>query len=244
MKELTFFLPLSSVWGMNNKPHEIYVGAQRFATYRHFLTSQALRVLDEIACDEEYPGSCDPNSLSLLATLIHTCQVSKVLQIGTWIGFSSVVLASAIAKVDPAKKAKLWTLDIAPAQTKKAAQYVDRASLARFVNFVIGDSTDPATAARLAPEGPFDIVFIDSRHDYSVNRKELDLYYPLTKPNGFMALHDCSKYAATIDTEGQGGVLRALSEWMLENRITNRLVLDNPVWPDPMGFFILVKPPN
>ena len=239
---MTSPVPADTVCSMADKPHNIYVGALRFASYRYFMTPQALEVLEQMACDDLYPGSCDPNSLSLLATLIHTCQAAKVLQIGTWIGFSSVVLASALAKVDPAKKPRLWTVDIAVFETRLASRYIEKAGLAPYVEFVIGDSTDQATVAKLAREGPFDIVFIDGKHDYSVNRKELDLYYPLVRPNGFLALHDSSKYAATIDTEGQGGVLRALSEWMLENRITNRLMLDNPLWPDPMGFFIMVKP--
>jgi len=229
--------------GKEQNPHVYYVNAIKQSTYRAILSDEALAVLEEIACDEEYAGSGDAHMLSLLATLIHACQMTKVAQIGTWIGFSTVVMAGALARVESANKPTLLTVDPAIPELEKAKKYVRRAGLHDYVQFLAGSSLDPMVQEAIRKSGPYDMAFIDSQHDYDVCSVELRAVWPAVKEGGILAAHDSSNFAAGYDTKQQGGVVRAITEWIDEEGIGQSLFLTPPLW-NPVGLFIAFKIPQ
>lgn len=224
------------------EPHHFYLSGIKESTYRALLSEKALSALEEIASDEEYPGSGDPTTLSLLTTLIHTCQMTKVLQIGTWIGFSTVAMAGALARVEKEGRPTLVTVDPAIPQMDKAKGYVTAAGLRDHVQFVPGSSLEPSVQRRIRELGPYDLVFIDSQHDYDVASVELAAFWPSVREGGILAAHDSSLFAAGYDTKQQGGVIRALNEWIAAAGIEQYLFLNPPLW-NPVGLFITTKMP-
>lgn len=54
-----------------------------------------------------------------------------------------------------------------------------------------GDSHTEATRDRAAIH-PFDFLFIDGDHSYPGVRRDFELYVPLVRPGGIVALHDVS----------------------------------------------------
>lgn len=50
------------------------------------------------------------------------------------------------------------------------------------------NSHDAATRALVA--GPFDYLFIDADHHYAAAKQDYELYAPLVRPGGLIALHD------------------------------------------------------
>jgi predicted O-methyltransferase YrrM len=206
------------------------------------LSDTALATLTEIMCDEEILGSGDAETLSLLATLVHTCQMTRVLQIGTWIGFSSVVLAGALAHSKREGGSLLITIDPAVSQVEKAKSYVSQAGLSQYVQFVQGSSLQPTTVQKVRELGPYDLVFIHSDHSYATTCVELKSLWPLLKEGGLLAAHDASRESAIYDSRQEGGVFRAVSEWVNREQVEQCLLLTPPIW-NPVGLFLAFKAP-
>ena len=224
-------------------PHSFYVSAIKQSTYRALLSDDALAALEDIACDDEYAGSGDAHTLSLLATFIHASQMTKVVQIGTWIGFSTIVLAGALARVEADGKPTILTVDPAIPELEKAKKYVQRAGLQDQVQFLAGSSLDPKVQQAVRKSGPYDMAFIDSQHDYEVCSVELRAMWPIVKEGGILAAHDSSNLAIGYDTNKQGGVSRAITEWIKEEGIEQSIFLTYPLW-NPVGLFIAYKIPR
>jgi predicted O-methyltransferase YrrM len=219
-----------------------YVNSIPLSTYRFALSVRSLLVLDEIGSDREYGGATDAGTLSMLYTLIHCCQMHRVLQLGTWIGFSTLILADALMKTNDEKNTSaLYTVDPAVPQSMKARTYIEGARLGGVVHFVDGKSSDPEVVQFLEAKAPYDLVYIDSYHGYSVAKEELRIYWPLVRPHGFLAVHDSSEFAASFDPENQGGVIRALKEWIPLTPDCEALFMGQPVWQNRCGFFLATK---
>jgi predicted O-methyltransferase YrrM len=65
--------------------------------FRRLLSTLTLEILDRLIDDYEIRGYTDPAAMSFLATWVAVNQPKRVLQLGTWIGFSTGLL------VNPAK---------------------------------------------------------------------------------------------------------------------------------------------
>lgn len=55
---------------------------------------------------------------------------------------------------------------------------------------IVGNSNDPVIVAAVQPHGPFDIILIDSAHDYPSVKADVDSYLPMLNAGGFLILHD------------------------------------------------------
>lgn len=219
-----------------------YVNSIPLSTYRFALSVKSLQVLDEMGSDPEYGGASDAGTMSMLYTLIHCCQMHRVLQLGTYIGFSALILADALMKTnDENNPSVLYTVDPAIPQSMKARAYIKEAGLSGVVHFVDGKSTDPEVVEFLEAKAPYDLIYIDSSHAYSSTRKELRIYWPLVRSHGFLALHDSSEFAASVDPTNKGGVIRALKEWIPLTPDCEGLFMRQPVWANPLGFFLGTK---
>jgi len=52
----------------------------------------------------------------------------------------------------------------------------------------------------------FDLVFIDTSHEYQHTKREIEVFEPITRPGGVMVFHDTVSY--------QDGVMRPLQEFL------------------------------
>lgn len=80
-------------------------------------------------------------------------QPKRILEIGTYTGYSALCLAEGLAK-----EGKLITIDVNEELAEKVRAYFDESKYASQLEMQIGDATELIKNL----EGPFDIVFIDA----------------------------------------------------------------------------------
>jgi predicted O-methyltransferase YrrM len=196
------------------------------------LSDAARRVLDEIVEHEWFSGSSDPFVLEACAMLVRTTRAARVLQVGTHIGFSAVYLADVLPP-----GGRLWAVDPDDRTLPVAREFLARAGLLDRVEVVHGYSTDAAVGEQLRAAGPFEVVYLDSSHAYRSTLAELDLLFDGgVVEDGVLVLHDAAVAAAQFDPDGEGGVRRALDEWIAGRRDSfDLLVLEPPFWPGVCG---------
>jgi predicted O-methyltransferase YrrM len=111
----------------------------------------------------------------LLHTLARGCGATRILEIGTCIGYSTLWMATAL----PAGGA-LFTMEFDPARAARARDHFSAAGLADRVSVIVGD----ATRFLHKVSGPFDLIFQDS--DKKLYEPMLDRLVELLRPGGLL----------------------------------------------------------
>jgi predicted O-methyltransferase YrrM len=202
----------------------------------------ASRVLEEIVAHPRFPGVTDPPALALLETLLRITQPERVLELGTYIGLSSVFIADVLQQNQ--RQGHLWTVDPDASAHSLASEWLTKAGLENAVSLVGGLSTAPEVARALRANGPFEFVYLDSSHAYGATLKELELVFEdrWLSPGGLLLLHDASDFASRWDPTNQGGVRRALNEWTAAHLGEYYLaILEPPLWPSATGVGLLSR---
>ena len=217
------------------------------ALYRHFLRRETLAVLDEATYSDDFAGATDPTALSLIATVIKLIRPEAILQLGTFVGFSSLIIADLLS--NKKKPGRLVTVEPVKQNHDRARKRIARAGLQDVVTFVDGLSTDSIVKEQVKNLGKYQLMYIDSSHTYHGTIQELKTYVETNDylvENGIILLHDAGRNTPEILNlpEGDGGVPRALYEFSREgNTLYPLTVLDVPIWPNQCGFAILSKAP-
>ena len=175
----------------------------------------------------ESTGEANVPPLSLLIGLISGSAISRVVQCGHYVGYSTLLLGFLFRKMG--KKQALFSIDIDASVTEYTAEWLSLAGLDDQASLSVADSADPEGPKRAWEyfgRQPPQLVFIDSSHQYEHTLKELDLWYDQLPQGGLLVLHDTSRFAAIFDTTGNGGVFRAVSEWCAVRGI-NSLMLNS-----------------
>lgn len=196
-------------------------------------------------------GECNIPPLSLLYGLINGNNISRIVQLGHFIGFSTLVLGFALRAMG--HRQALFSIDIDPSCTGYASGWVDKAGLGEQVRLTVSDSAaaDMPAQARAYLDGKPQLVFIDSSHQYEHTLRELDLWFDHLAPGGLLVLHDASPFAAQYDAAQGGGVIAALREWLSRRGLAGLAVNEfcdgtQPVealtYRDACGLAIIQKP--
>ena len=91
-----------------------------------------------------------------LAFLVRALRARRVLEVGTFTGYSSICMASALPY-----DGRIVTLDVNAETTEIARRYAAEAGVVDRIDYRVGDAGETSeTIAGL--EGPFDLVFIDA----------------------------------------------------------------------------------
>lgn len=98
-----------------------------------------------------------PEGGALLAWLIRLIGATRVLEIGTSNGVSTIWMARSLNEVG----GQLITLEVDPMKVELATKNLERAGLDRTVTIVEGSALESLKAI----QGPFDLVFIDAAKD-------------------------------------------------------------------------------
>jgi len=122
----------------------------------------------------------------------------------------------------------LFSIDLDADVTTFTQDWIARAGLADYVTLHVGDSADPASvrAARAVLGAQPQLVLIDSSHQYGHTLRELDQWAPEVAVGALMLLHDTSGFAEQWDPTAQGGVRRALRDWVPKHREMSALNLN------------------
>lgn len=143
---------------------------------------------------------------SLLGLLVRAVGARRVLEVGTFTGYSALCMAHHLPE-----DGELVTLDRSEAVTAKARKFWARSPHGRKIRLVLGDAG--ASMARL--EGPFDLVFIDADKEDCVSylRRALELL----SPSGLVVVDNCLWGGRVLgdgeaDAETRG--IRALTDFV------------------------------
>jgi predicted O-methyltransferase YrrM len=134
-------------------------------------------VLDEVARSGAARGLplVDAETGALLRVLALASGATKILEIGTAIGYSSIWLAGALPP-----GGMLITLDMNPERASEAKENVARAGLADRITVIVGDAQ--LKIAKVS--GPFDLIFQDG--DKQLYTPMLDRLVSLLRPGGLL----------------------------------------------------------
>jgi predicted O-methyltransferase YrrM len=211
----------------------------RYALFQAFLRPQTFREVVEKIFAKSFPGATDLSALSLIGTMCMLTQPSRVLDFGTFCGFSTLVLADLLSTND--RSGHIVTVEPDGTAQTSAMESIERVGLQDAVTFVTGFSTDPHIASILRQLGPFDMMYIDSSHSYEATRQELDMYLghsPIVRSGGLVFLHD-----VTLDMGANRGVGAAVDDWLSDQTDFRYLPLTvDGTWPNLCGLGILLVP--
>jgi len=230
------------------EPQRFYAEIKEGINAVEFQVSSKTRyVAHQIMKDPDFAGSSDYPTLGLMYNMIRWTKSTKVLELGGWIGFSGIFFLDAINSSHGKTEKLLVTVDANTEKQSKAKDNFDLAGFSGLYELVpFGSETEDAFS-RISKHAPYDVLYIDSIHDYSHTKLELDTYFKLVRKGGFIFCHDTSELAATFDTKKEGGVRRALKEFVLENPVEfvffeHDGIFDNiPIGWNSVGAFMGIK---
>lgn len=201
------------------------------ASYRHFLTAEALAALDASG----YPGGSTPDTdLSVIAGILMARGAKRIVQLGTYHGVGSVVLAAVARQNDPAG-GRVLNIDVG--DLGAARGLCEAAGLAEYSEWLMTSSTAPDALARWA-EG-WDALYIDTSHEYEQTAEELRLYTPGAAAGTVILLHDAASEAAR--REPHIGVGRAVRDFLAANSAEwDGMIFESPAFGS-WGVGCLVK---
>ncbi len=164
--------------------------------------SQLLREL----VDETYARTAFPEMQvghiegAFLKMLVRLIGAKRVLELGTFTGYSALVMAQALPE-----DGKLITCDIDPEVTQIAERYWIRSPHGKKIELRLGRAL--RTLGTI--EGPFDMVFIDADKENYINYWELCM--PKTRSGGVLVADNVLWSGRVIDPEDETD--RAIAEF-------------------------------
>jgi caffeoyl-CoA O-methyltransferase len=144
---------------------------------------------------------------AFLSFLVAMTQAKRVLEIGTFTGWSAIAMARALPP-----DGRLVSCDIDEETTAVARRYAEEAGVADRIDFRVGPGLE--TLASL--DGPFDLAFIDADKGGYVDYYEAIL--PKLSPNGSIAA-DNTLFGLDSDGENARGISRFNEHVLQDDRV-------------------------
>ncbi len=182
-----------------------------------FLSEAEWNVMDAWYGDSEAlyqngTGECNVPAMSLLMGLIMGNNISKIVQCGHFIGFSTLLLGFMLRRMG--HKCSLFSIDIDQRVTEYTQKWINVAELQDYIQLAVSNSAASSMIGESHQYlgGKPQLLFIDSSHERNHTVAELKLWLPNIQPGGFAVLHDVSDFAKSFDSLGGGGVKEAVAE--------------------------------
>ena len=175
--------------------------------------------------EKKFPGTGEMQipGISLISSLINGNGISRIVQCGHYIGYSTLLLGFLLKRMN--KTNCIISIDIDSAITDYTSKWLKKADLENQIKLCVKDSADasllPITQDYFNNKNP-QLIIIDSSHQFDHTIKELNIWWDILCIGGFLVMHDISKFAATFDSTNCGGVNKAVDYW-LKNKNYNYL---------------------
>jgi caffeoyl-CoA O-methyltransferase len=137
----------------------------------------------------------------LLRMLVHALRPQFVLEIGTFVGYSALAMASAL----PAG-ARLVTCEIDPERAAVAGKHIAASPFADRISLRVG----PAAETIDSLSGPFDLIFIDGDLDYY---GYIEATLPKLSPHGLIVCDNTLWQGKVLDPADSDDITRAIGEF-------------------------------
>jgi predicted O-methyltransferase YrrM len=138
---------------------------------------------------------------AFLRALVAMTGARRVVEIGTFTGYSAMAMASAL----PAD-GQLVTLDISEDHVEVARRHIESSPWRDRIEIRVG----PALESLAALDGPFDLVFIDA--DKTNYRNYYEAVLPKMSDNGFIAIDNVLWSGQVLDANDTSDDTRAIKE--------------------------------
>jgi caffeoyl-CoA O-methyltransferase len=151
-----------------------------------------------------------------LGTLVRSLRARRVLELGTFTGYSSISMALAMPP-----GGRVITCDVNEETTAIARRYAEEAGVADRIDYRLG----PALETIAGLDGPFDLVFIDADKPNYVNY--FDATVPLLAEGGLMIVDNTlwSGKVVEDDDDENTRAIRELNDRVLaDERVENVLL--------------------
>ncbi len=136
-----------------------------------------------------------------LGMLVSSLRARRVLELGTFTGYSSISMALALPS-----GGQIVTCDVNEETTAIARRYAEEAGVADRIDYRLGPGLE--TIASL--DGPFDLVFIDADKPNYVNYYEATV--PLLADGGLIVVDNTLWSGRVVDEEDDEETTRAIRE--------------------------------
>jgi predicted O-methyltransferase YrrM len=131
----------------------------------------------------------EPETAELLGVLVRSMQATRVLEVGTSNGYSTIWLGDAAEAVG----GTVLSIEIEAERTAQATENLAEAGVAEFVELRVQDA---AEALRSFADGAFDLIFLDAERTYYVD------YWPdlirALRPNGLLVVDNTLSHAKEL----------------------------------------------
>jgi caffeoyl-CoA O-methyltransferase len=134
-----------------------------------------------------------------LGVLVHAVRARRVLELGTFTGYSSISMALALPS-----DGRVISCDVNEETTAIARRYAEEAGVSDRIDYRLG----PALATIATLDGPFELVFIDADKPNYVNYYEATL--PLLADGGLMVVDNTLWSGRVVDADDQEETTRAI----------------------------------
>lgn len=186
-------------------PRRVADGAMEVYAAAHSTPpSQQLRAVADATREwSDYPGyMIDEVEGKLLSVLVAISGAHRILEVGTFTGYSALCMAEAM----PAD-GHVITLELRADHAAKAAEHIELAGLGERITVMQGPALD--SLARL--EGPFDMAFIDA--DKAGYPAYYDAVVPLMRPGGLIVADNVLRGGRVLDGGAQDADTLAMREF-------------------------------
>ncbi len=147
-----------------------------------------------------------PEQGTLLALLVAALGASRVVEVGTFTGYSALCMARSLP---PAPEGRLLCCDISEEWTEIARKYWERAGVSDRIELVIGPALD--TLRSLPEEEQFDFAFIDA--DKTGYRAYYEEILPRLHKKGLLAVDNVFWGGSVIAVTNGDDNTRAIREF-------------------------------
>lgn len=203
-------------------------------TYLDLLRPLARATLEDMEREKHHGWRAPDEDLALLGGLVAARRPAAMLELGTCTGFSAILFGDILARCG----GRLTTVEPDGNFVTIARHYAGRAGLDN-VDFVEGKDTDDELLHTLSGR-EWDVIFIDTTHQYAQTVEELRLYSELASGHTTLLLHDASAHAAQeLDMDNQGGVKRAVDEFLSDRPQWQGYTFERPAWNSLYGVAVL-----
>jgi predicted O-methyltransferase YrrM len=142
--------------------------------------------------------SAEVEVLDFLKSLILLLKPELIVETGTFIGHSALMMAEAL---EANGTGRIITIEYDPAVFKKAKEQIDASNLKRRIECRNGSSLEQTI------DGEIDILYSDS--DVNIREQEVRKFLPQIRPGGLVLIHDASSHfkvvrAAALQLEEEG----------------------------------------
>jgi caffeoyl-CoA O-methyltransferase len=162
-----------------------------------------------------------------LAVLVRLLRARRVLELGTFTGYSSISMAQALPP-----DGRLITCDVNEETTAIARRYAEEAGVVDRIDYRLG----PALETIAGLDGEFDLIFIDADKENYVNYYEATV--PLLARTGVMVVDNTlwsGRVADAAEDDGSVRAIRALNDRVRDDQRVDNVLLTvrdgmNLVW--------------